>query len=115
MGRQTSTQGWFYVGNGIGYLPYLKADLGAKADPYWGVARIDLKNKTVVDLNVPDNLWLQQYQYSVVRNGIFYMALSPVGGEGHIYKFDINSTDPNGFEKGASIKTGADAYYIGIF
>lgn len=115
IGRQTSTQGWFYVGNGIGYLPYLKADLGAKADPYWGVARIDLNSKTVVDLNVPDNLWLQQYQYSVMKNGIFYMALSPVGGEGNIYKFDINSTSPNGFEKGATIKTGADAYYIGIF
>jgi len=115
IGRQTATQGWFYVGNGIGYVPYLKADLGGKADAFWGVARVDLKSKTVVDLNVPSNLWLQQYQYSVVKDGIFYMALSPVGGEGHIYKFDINSTSPNGFEKGASIKTGADAYYIGIF
>lgn len=115
IGRQTSTQGWFYAGNGIGYVPYLKADLGAKADAFWGVARVDLNSKTVVDLAVPENLWLQQYQYSVVKDGIFYMALAPVGGEGHIYRFDITSTSPTGFEKGASIETGADAYYIGIF
>lgn len=115
IGRQTSTQGWFYAGDGIGYVPYLKADLGAKADPYWGVARVDLNAKTVVDLDVPANLWLQQYQYSVVKDGKFYMALAPVGGTGHIYMFDITSTSPTAYEKGATITTGADAYYIGIF
>jgi hypothetical protein len=115
IGRKTSTNGWFYAGNGIGYIPYLKADLGGKATANWGLARVDLNSKSVVDLEVPANLWLQQYQYSVVRDGIFYIALSPVGGEGHIYMFDVKSTAPNAYTLGAKISTGADAFYIGIF
>lgn len=115
IGRQTATQGWFYVGNGIAYVPYLKADLGGKATANWGVARIDLNTESVVDLDVPANLWLQQYQYSVHKDGKFYMALSPMGGEGNVYIFDVNSASPTGYVKGAKITTGADAYYIGIF
>lgn len=115
IGRQTSTNGWFYAGNGIAYVPYLKADLGGKATANWGLARVDFNNNTIVDLQVPQNLWLQQYQYSVVKDGKFYIALSPVGGEGHIYIWDVNSSAPNAFTKGAKITTGADAFYIGIF
>lgn len=115
IGRQTSTNGWFYAGNGIAYVPYLKADLGGKATANWGFARVDFNNNTIVDLQVPQNLWLQQYQYSVVKDGKFYIALSPVGGEGHIYIWDVNSSAPNAFTKGAKITTGADAFYIGIF
>ncbi len=115
IGRPTSTQGWFYAGGGIAYVPYLKADLGAKSSANWGVARVDLYNKTVVDLNVPADLWLQQYQYSVVKDGKFYMALSPVGGQGNIYIFDVKSTNSSAYTLGATITTGADAYYIGIF
>lgn len=115
IGRETSTQGWFYAGGGIAYVPYLKADLGAKSSANWGVARVDLYNKTVVDLEVPASLWLQQYQYSVVKDGKFYMALSPVGGAGHIYIFDVKSASTKGYTLGASITSGADAYYIGIF
>lgn len=115
LGENTSSNGWFYVGDGIGYVPYANTDEGELADPVWSVARVDLYNTTAVKLNLPENLWLQQYQYSVAHNGKFYMAIAPMGGEGYIYIFDTQSSDPNAFIKGAKIQTGADAYYIGIF
>ncbi len=115
LGENTTSNGWFYVGNGIGYVPYANTDKGGTSDPVWAVARIDLYNGTAVKLNLPENLWLQQYQNSVVIDGKFYMAIAPLGEEGHIYIFDPESTSADGFEKGASIQTGADAYYIGIY
>lgn len=125
LGRETSSNGWFYAGNGIGYVPYEKIGEGqvqigvnAQGEPTyssaWGIARIDLNNNTVVDLNTPAGLWLQQYQSSVVRNGKFYIALSPVGVQGNIYIFDVDSTNPNG-TLGAAINSGADQYFIGIY
>lgn len=115
LGENTISNGWFYVGNGIAYVPYASSDKGVLADAVWGVARVDLYNNTAVKLNLPENLWLQQYQYSVAKDGKFYMAIAPKGGEGNIYIFDVASTSPDGFTKGAAIQTGADAYYIGIF
>ena len=125
LGRQTSSNGWFYVGNGIGYIPYEKVgddqvQIGvnpqgeASYSSAWGLARMDFNNNTVVNLNTPTGLWLQQYQTSIVRDGKFYIALSPVGTQGHIYIFDVNSTNPEG-TKGAKIYSGADQYYIGIY
>lgn len=125
LGRQTASNGWFYAGNGIGYVPYEKvgdAEVQIGVNPSgeptyssaWGLARIDLNNNTVVDLNTPSGLWLQQYQSSVVRDGKFYIALSPVGVQGNIYIFDVNSTSKDGV-KGAKISSGADQYYIGIY
>ncbi|MDO4224778.1 MAG: hypothetical protein Q4C75_02680, partial [Bergeyella zoohelcum] len=118
---KTSSNGFFYVGNGIAYMPYEKRHLPQiqiGVDPQgnpsyssaWGLARIDLNNKTVVDLDVPDGLWLTQWQNSVVRNGKFYIALAPVGQQGYIYSFDINSTSPTG-TKGATTISGADQYF----
>jgi len=115
LGKNTISNGWFYAGNGIGYVPYAKSDQGGLADAVWGVARVDLRNNTAVELNLPANLWLQQYQYSVVKDGKFYMAIAPLGQAGNIYVFDTTSTSPDGFTKGAAIQSGADAYYIGIF
>ncbi len=58
---------------------------------------MDLNNNTVVDLDVPDDLWLTQYQASAIRKGKFYIALSPEGtGKGNIHIFDINSADRKG-------------------
>ncbi len=124
-GKKTSSNGWFYVGNGIGYMPYEKRDedkvqIGNDKDgnptfsAAWGVARIDLNSNTAVDLNVPAGLWLTQYQTSVVRDGIFYIALAPVSGKGNIYMFDINSTSVNG-KIGGEITSGVDQYYIGVY
>lgn len=71
---------------------------------WWRVARMDLNNNTVVDLDVPDDLWLTQYQASAIRKGKFYIALSPEGtGKGNIHIFDINSADRKG-TVGAVIK-----------
>lgn len=115
LGENTSSNGWFYVGDGIGYVPYANTDEGELADPVWSVARVDVYNNTAVKLALPKNLWLQQYQYSVAHEGKFYMAIAPRGGEGYIYIFDPTSAAPDAFTKGAKIQTGADAYYIGIF
>lgn len=115
---KVGANGWFYVGNGIGYVPFFDASVGSgwdKATP-WGVARVDLNNKTAVKLNLPSNLWLWYYQNGIIgRDGKFYMAISPLGKDGYIYKFDPQSTSPDAFEKGAVIKGGADAFYLGVY
>lgn len=125
LGKNASANGWFYVGDGIGYVPYEKVDedkVPAGVNPQgettysspWGVARVDLKNNTIVDLEVPKQLWLRDYQSSVVKDGKFYITLAPVGGQGNIYIYDVKSTSPKG-TLGAKITAGADQYYIGIF
>lgn len=105
-----ASNGWFYVGNGIGYVPYNKNGSGE-----WGVARIDINNQTVVDLQVPAGLDLRDYQYSIAKDGKFYMALAPKSGSGNIYIFDINNTSATGYTVGAKITSAANQYYIGIF
>lgn len=115
LGESVYANGWFYVGNGIGYIPYLKSSKGNNATPNWSVARIDLNARTAVEMNVPQGLWLQQYQFGVLKNDKFYMALAPLGGNGHIYEFNTKDTSPNGFVRGAQLQTGADAFYLGIF
>ena len=123
--RQAASNGWFYAGNGIGYVPYEKVGdeqvqigVNPQGQPTysaaWGLARVDLNNNTIVNLNTPAGLWLTQYQNSVVRDGKFYIALAPVGVQGNIYIYDVNSTRPNG-TLGAKVTAGADQYYIGIF
>ena len=125
LGKPTSSNGFFYAGNGITFIPYEKLDqqkiqigVNPQGEPSysaeWGIARMDLINKTVVDLNVPSGLWLTQWQNSIVRNGKFYIALSPVGAPGYIYTYDVNSTNPEG-TKGAATVSGADQYFIGIY
>ncbi|PRY96361.1 hypothetical protein BY457_1158 [Marinilabilia salmonicolor] len=115
LGKNTISNGWFYVGNGIGYVPFAQSDLGGTSDAVWSVARVDLYNGTAVELDVPDNLWLQQYQNSILVDDKFCMALGPKGGEGHIYMFDVNSAEPDGFTVGTTLEAGADSYYIGIY
>ena len=124
--KPAKSNGWFYVGNGIGYIPYEDLTTPTKVvgvDPngketksaMWKLARMDFNEGTVVDLDVPDDLWLTQYQTSVVRDGIFYIALSPIGKNGNIYMFDVKSKSKTG-TLGANITgTGADQYYIGIY
>lgn len=117
IGKKIGSNGWFYIGNGIGYMPFFDATGGKTAsDAVWSVARIDLYNNSATVLNLPTGLWLQQYQYSVMQDGKFVMALHPKSGDGNIYFFDPTSTSANAFEKGATIKTvGAESCYIGIF
>lgn len=126
LGKPTRSDGFFYAGNGIAYVPYEdqsleRIQIGVDPDGKptmsapWKLARVDLRSGTAIDLNVPDNLWLRQYQNAVVRDGVFYIALAPIAKQGHIYMFDVNSTSPTG-RQGANLEgTGADQYFIGIY
>lgn len=117
LGFNVATNGWFYAGNGIGYVPYANTDESDEwfSGSVWGVARVDLYNNTVVDLNVPDGLWLAQYQSAVVDGDKFYMAITPTGLDGNVYIFDTTSSSPDGFEVGATLKNLAEGTYIGIY
>lgn len=126
LGKESKSNGWFYAGNGIGYIPYedltqeqIQIGVNPSGEPtyssMWKLARMDFNKGTVVDLNVPDDLWLTQYQNAPVRDGKLYIALSPIGKDGHVYIFDVDSESKEG-TKGASITgTGADQYFIGIY
>lgn len=125
LSKKAASNGFFYVGNGIAYIPYEDRDkpqvqigVNPQGQPSyssaWGIARMDLINNTVVDLEVPDGLWLTQWQNAAIKDGKIYFALSPVGAPGHIYIFDVNSTSPQG-TKGAATVSGADQYFIGIY
>ena len=108
--------GWFYVGNGIGYVPVLNTDLGDNASSNWDIVRVDVYNKTAVKLNISLDLWLRQYQWASVIDGKLYMALTSLGGSGNVYILDPSSTSADGFTTGATLHTGtADASYIGLF
>lgn len=126
LNKPTRSDGFFYAGNGIAYVPYedqslARIKIGVDPDGKdtmsapWKLARVDLRRGTAIDLNVPDNLWLRQYQNAVIRDGIFYIALAPIAKQGHVYMFEVNSTSPSG-RQGASLEgTGADQYFIGIY
>ena len=124
--KPAASNGFFYAGNGIAYIPYEdlneeRVQIGqnpqgeASYSSMWKLARMDFNTMTAVDLNVPNNLWLQQYQSAVVKDGYFYIALSPVGANGNIYMFDVNSTSKDGKLGATLTDTGADQYYIGIY
>lgn len=120
LGRNVASTGWFYAGNGIGYVTYYDVDeyhttSGDYKNIFWGVARVDLINKTAIELNIPSNLYLLEYQNVVVEEGKVYMALCPIGGTGNIYIFDTASNSADGFTLGASISAGASSFYIGVY
>ncbi|WP_223267147.1 hypothetical protein [Polaribacter sp. IC073] len=116
LGENTRSYGWFYAGNGIGYVPYLRSDeTNSNSDSNWSVARVDLYNGTAIKMNLPTNLWLRQYQSAVVKDGKFYMAITPTGKDGNVYIFDTTSTSPDGFTVGATLENLAEGTYIGIY
>lgn len=98
-----ATVGWFYVGDGIGYMPIQLEDEGNYySDNSWSVARIDLNAKTAVKLNVPLS-GLFSYESGVVSDGKFYMAVSPTGSDAYVYEFDPSSTSSDGFLTGLEL------------
>ncbi|PPK87843.1 hypothetical protein CLV84_0796 [Neolewinella xylanilytica] len=116
LGENTRAYGWFYTGNGIGYVPYLRTDeTDSNDDSNWSVARVDLYQGTAVKMNLPENLWLRQYQNAAVRDNNFYMAITPTGEDGNVYIFDTTSDSPDGFTLGATLKNLAEGTYIGIY
>ncbi|KVV15937.1 hypothetical protein [Flavobacterium sp. TAB 87] len=113
--KAEANTGWFYAGNGIGYVPVLNTDLGGSSSSNWDLIRVDINKKTAVKMNIPFAMWLRQYQWASVIEGKLYMALTPIGGEGNIYIFDPASTSADGFKVGAKLKTGTDAFYLGVY
>ncbi len=116
LGENTKSYGWFYVGDGIGYVPYLRTDeTASSSDSNWSVARVDLYNGTAIKMNLPESLWLTQYQSGVVKDGKFYMAITPTGENGNVYIFDTTSESADGFTLGATLNNLAEGTYIGIY
>lgn len=108
--------GIFYVNNGIAYMPFYDAEKGSGTNAKaWGIARVDLKNKTAIKMNLPEGLWLHYYQSAKAVGDKLYMAINPLGQEGNIYIFDATKADANGFTKGAKLKVTAEGFYIGVF
>lgn len=104
LSTNVASVGWFYVGNGIGYMPIQLEDQGTYyKDNSWTVAKVDVYNKTAEKLDVPmSNLF--SYQNGVIANDKFYMAISPIGGEAHVYEFDPASTS---FTQGLKLDGGS--------
>jgi len=101
-----ATTGWFYVGNGIGYVPIQIEDQGNYfGENSWTVAKVNLYNKTAIKLDIPLSDLLS-YENGVIANDKFYMAISPIAGEAYIYEFDPESNEPTGFSKGLKLDGG---------
>lgn len=116
LGQEVGALGWFYVGEGIGYVLFFDLEQGQdEAASAWGIARVDVYSKTAVKMNMPYKLWLRQYQHGVLRNGKFHIALAPVGEDGAIFMLDPTSTSPDGFTIGAKLDNFAEQFYIGVF
>lgn len=113
--------GMFYTYNHIAYIPFYEASKGKGSGTkdgkaWWGVARVDLKNKTAVKLDLPENLWLWYYQNAKLdKNGKLHMAINPVGQNGNIYIFDPTNPTSTGFTKGANISISGEGFYMGVF
>ena len=121
-GREFNLRGWFHVGDGIGYCLY---DLDEefmdgdkkKTISKGGVARIDLKDKSLVVMNIKEDLKDSYYTQSAkLVDGKLYMARTNLANTGFIYIFDTKSTSPDGFTKGGTLEAvGGEASYYGIF
>lgn len=116
LGEAFATNNWYHAENGICYMSANFTN-AQDANNTWGVVRVDLNKKTAIKMNVPYSK-LHGYQHGVLKDGKFYMAISPVGATGEsapfIYAFDVNSTDPNAFEKGLELDKG-NIFVEGIF
>ena len=112
------TVGWYYVGNGIGFMPiHLEDEGNYYSEDSWSVARIDLYNQTAVKLDVPLSQ-LFTYESGIVKDGKFYMAISPSDSDAYIYEFDPASTatteEGGAFTKGLKLD-GANLHVEGIY
>ncbi len=112
--------GWWLADaeKGIGYVAYEDKDAynADTTNEFWGIARVDLVNKTVIPLELPKGLDLWQYQSIRVKDGKVYMAMAPKGKDGNIYVFDVaNSTNGKPEAVGATLKCYADMFYAGVY
>lgn len=99
--------GWFYVGDGIGYMPIQLEDEGAYyGENSWSVAKVDIYNKTALLLDVPLSDLLS-YESALVVDGKLYMAISPIGADSFVYIFDSSSDNADDFETGLELDGGS--------
>ncbi|MBS2101040.1 hypothetical protein [Carboxylicivirga linearis] len=116
LGRAFNTNNWYHAGNGICYMSAQFFD-AADENNDWGVIRIDIYNKTAIQMNVPMSD-LFGYQQVKVIDDKMYMAISPVGTSGAsepaIYIFDVNSDDPDAVTKGMTLDSG-NIFVEGIY
>lgn len=114
--------GMYYASSNIAYIAYAPASkvlegglIYKEGKAVWNIARVDLRAKTAIKMNVASDLWLTFHQSARFHNGKLYMALCPMTGNGNIYIFDPTKADANGFEKGAVLQSAGGAIYLGIF
>lgn len=105
------TVSWFYVGNGIGYMPIHVEDEGNYySEDSWSLVKIDIYNKTTEVLDVPYSR-LFSYQNVVIEGTNLYIAICPQNGDANIYEFNSENSTMN---KGLELD-GANVYIAGIY
>ncbi|MDN5217312.1 hypothetical protein QQ020_34885 [Fulvivirgaceae bacterium BMA12] len=105
-GGTVSLIGIQYVGNGIAYGKLLDEDAtnewgDAWANNYTSIVKIDLYNKTITKLNIPQGPFIA-IREGIVENGKLYLPISPVGQTAHIYEITIGG-GADDFVKGAEL------------
>ena len=114
LNSNVATVGWFYVGDGIGYMPIQLEDEGSYyGQNSWAVARVDVYNKTAIKLDVPLS-GLFSYESGVHADGKFYMAISPINGEAYVYEFDPSSEETDAFVQGLKLD-GGNVFVDGVY
>jgi hypothetical protein len=102
----------WYAADGIAYANVVRvADV-----PEWGdlsqntgtLVKIDLINKTVTELNLPEASFVNIFTLDCVEDGQFYIPVSVTGGDAHIYSINIGG-DANVFTQGAALD-GSNVY-----
>ncbi len=113
--------GMYYAGNidgkEIAYVPY--EDNNLTTTYKWGLARVNLTDKTAVALTLPANLNFWSYQQVRFNSAgtKMYMAICPYGEtSGNIYVFDTTSDSPTAFDLGAKLSNaGSTTYFASLF
>ncbi|SEC24103.1 hypothetical protein SAMN04489761_2462 [Tenacibaculum sp. MAR_2009_124] len=97
------TIGWFYVGNGVGFMPiHIETEGNIVREDSWKVAKINVYNKTAELLDVPFSR-LFSYQNGVIEGTKFFMAISPQNQDAFIYEFN---TENSSVKKGLALDGG---------
>ncbi|MFA7154188.1 MAG: hypothetical protein WC112_00480 [Proteiniphilum sp.] len=111
-------ESWRYAGNGIAYVMYSHdgsafSTFNAEERQSY-LARVDLTARTARQVELPyePDLYFFQYQGFLVNGDEVYVAVTPVGKDGHIY---ILNSRTAAVTKGARLLNKAGNHYIGIY
>lgn len=104
---------WKYAGDGIGFVVYslLNGD-GENTGGY--IARVDLNSKTASKYSLPseENLNFRQIQHLGIEGNEVYIAVAPIGQDGNIYIFNIETGE---MTQGAKLINKTGNQYIGVY